>query len=145
MPTQRHDPNPLAVVMQSVRLVQFTDTHLSGDAAARLRGIATLPALQAATTSAQSHLARADAILVTGDLVQDDARGYHWIRQVFGNSPVPVLCLPGNHDVPDQMRTALADAPFQVGGSTILGDWLIIMLDSWLANMARGRIGPEQL
>ena len=34
--------------MQSVRLIQYTDMHLFGDAAGRLRGVATLPALQAA-------------------------------------------------------------------------------------------------
>jgi len=101
--------------------------------------------LQAATADAQSHLVRAHAVLLTGDLVQDDARGYQWIRQVFGNSRVPVLCLPGNHDVPEQMRATLAEAPFKVGGSTILGNWLIVMLDSWVANLARGRIGAQQL
>ena len=39
--------------MQSVRLIQFTDMHLFGDAAGRLRGVATLPALQAAIADAQ--------------------------------------------------------------------------------------------
>lgn len=131
--------------MQSIRLIQFTDTHLSGDPAARLRGVVTLAALQTAMANARKHLEDADAVLLTGDLVQDDARGYQWIQQVFGDSPVPVLCLPGNHDLPNEMRAALRAPPFRVGGSTVLGNWLIVMLDSWLENSARGRIGPEQL
>jgi Icc protein len=131
--------------MQSIRLVQFTDTHLSGDPAARLRGVVTLTALQTAMSHARKHLEQADAVLLTGDLVQDDARGYQWIQRVFGDSAVPVLCLPGNHDLPDDMRTELAAPPFRVGGATKLGNWLIVMLDSWVANSARGRLGPEQL
>src|SRR4051812_47645265 len=103
--------------MQSIRLVQFTDTHLSGDPAARLRGVVTLEALQTAKANARKHLEHADAVLLTGDLVQDDARGYHWIQQEFGDSSVPVLCLPGNHDLPQEMRTALAAPPFRVGGA----------------------------
>ena len=79
--------------MQSVRLIQFSDMHLFGDAAGRLRGVATLPALQAAIADAQRRCHRPDGILLTGDLVQDDPDGYRWIRQVFGASQVPVLCL----------------------------------------------------
>ena len=89
--------------MQSVRLIQYTDMHLFGDAAGRLRGVATLPALQAAITDAQRRCSRPDGILLTGDLVQDDPAGYRWIRHLFGASQVPVLCLPGNHDLPDHM------------------------------------------
>ena len=56
-------------------------------------------------------------MLLTGDLVQDDPEGYRWIRQLFGASPVPVLCLPGNHDLPDHMRSALGSAPFEVSAA----------------------------
>ena len=65
--------------MQSVRLIQYTDMHLFGDAAGRLRGVATLPALQAAIADGQRRCSRPDGILLTGDLVQDDPDGYRWI------------------------------------------------------------------
>lgn len=131
--------------MQSIRLVQFSDMHLFGDAAGRLRGIASLPALQAAISDAHRRGVDPDAVLLTGDLVQDDPEGYRWIRHVFGASRVPVLCLAGNHDLPDHMRATLNGAPFTVGGATEFGRWLIVMLDSWAPNDAGGRLGAEQL
>jgi Icc protein len=131
--------------MKSYRLLQFSDTHLSGEADARIRGVASLPALQAAMADAQRHFSRADGVLLTGDLVQDDPRGYQWVRQLFGESKVPVLCLAGNHDLPDHMRAALRGKPFQVGGEAKFGGWLVVMLDTWIPNNAGGRIGEQQL
>lgn len=131
--------------MKSYRLIQFSDTHLSGEMDARIRGVASLPALQAAMADAQRHYSRADGVLLTGDLVQDDPRGYQWVRQVFGDSKVPVLCLAGNHDLPDHMRAALRGKPFQVGGEFKFGGWLVVMLDTWMPNSAGGRIGERQL
>jgi Icc protein len=131
--------------MQSVRLLQFSDLHLFGDPAGRLRGVACLPALQAALDDARRHVDRLDAVLLTGDLVQDDPEGYRWVRQTFGASQVPVLCLAGNHDLPDHMRAALNRAPFVIGGATRFGAWTVVMLDSWIANAADGAIGDAQL
>jgi Icc protein len=131
--------------MKSFRLIQFSDTHLSAEVDARLRGIASLPALQAAIADANRHFSRADGILLTGDLVQDDPRGYQWIRQLFGAAKVPVMCLAGNHDLPDHMRATLRGKPFQVGGEVEFGRWLVVLLDTWIANSAGGRIGEQQL
>jgi len=52
------------------------------------------------------------AILVTGDLVQDDASGYLRFKSILGNLRKPVLCVPGNHDEPDAMRLSLATNRF---------------------------------
>ena len=131
--------------MKSIRLIQFTDTHLFGDTTASLRGVACLPALRAAMADAQSRTREVDAVLITGDLVQDDPAGYPLVREAFGRSKVPVLCLAGNHDLPDQMRSELADAPFQVGGELELGRWIVIALHTWKPHSASGRIGPEQM
>jgi Icc protein len=131
--------------MPTIRLLQFSDMHLFGDAAGRLRGVASLPALQAAIADAQRRYRSPDGILLTGDLVQDDPEGYRWIRHTFGASKVPVLCLAGNHDLPDHMRATLDGAPFQVSGHTQFGRWLVVMLDSWVSNSAAGRIGADQL
>jgi 3',5'-cyclic-AMP phosphodiesterase len=131
--------------MQSVRLIQYTDMHLFGDPAERLRGVASLPALQAAIADGQRRCSRPDGILLTGDLVHDDPQGYRWIRHMFGTSKVPVLCQPGNHDLPDHMQAALNSAPFSVNGHREFGRWLVVMLDSWLANSAGGELGAQQL
>ncbi|HEX7011367.1 MAG TPA: metallophosphoesterase [Steroidobacteraceae bacterium] len=131
--------------MQSVRLVQFSDMHLFAAADGRLRGVASLPALQAAVADAWRRSSKIDAVLLTGDLVQDDPGGYRWIRSTFGGSTVPVLCLPGNHDLPDHMRATLSAPPFVIGGHRRFGRWLLVMLDTWVANSAGGRLGGGQL
>jgi 3',5'-cyclic-AMP phosphodiesterase len=131
--------------MQSVRLLQFSDTHLSADPDASVRGIAGVPALRSAINDAHRRFSHHDAVLLTGDLVQDDPAGYVWIKQAFGQSRVPVLCLPGNHDVPEQMRAALDVEPFRVCGAHQFDRWVVVMLDSGLPLEAAGQLGAEQL
>lgn len=131
--------------MNSVRLVQFTDLHLVGNTDRTLRGINTLRTLQHTLAHASARFDAADAFLLSGDLVHDDPSGYAHIASAFRDSKAAVYCLPGNHDRPEQMRVALAGAPFQVGGSAILGNWVIALLDSCVANSDAGRLGAEQL
>jgi 3',5'-cyclic-AMP phosphodiesterase len=84
-------------------------------------------------------------VLVTGDLVQDDPSGYLRFRSIFGNSPKPVLCIPGNHDEPEAMRRELAHAPFQIGGTHAAGGWQFIMLDSYDPGHVGGRLTAQEL
>lgn len=128
-----------------VRLTHLTDPHLYGSESELLRGIATLPSLVATLANAQQRDWPPDAVLVTGDLVQDDPAGYAQFRRVLGALRVPVLCLPGNHDEPEAMRRELDCAPFVVGGTVDLGLWRIVLLDSTIAGSAAGRLSPESL
>jgi Icc protein len=131
--------------MRSVRLIQFTDTHLRGQTAATFKGIDTLASLTAAVAHGAQRFAKPDGVLLTGDLVDEDPTGYRWVRQLFGSSAVPVLCLAGNHDLPDDLRRTLAGAPFQIGGQMRFDRWLVVMLDTWVAGSAAGRLGRDQL
>ena len=131
--------------MSSVRLNLFTDPHLYGEEAASLRGVPTLPALTAALAHARAHAWPPDAVLVTGDLVQDDPAGYPHFRRLFGALGLPVLCLPGNHDEPQAMRRELAGAPFVLDGFVDLGRWRIVLLDSCLPGSASGALSAEAL
>jgi Icc protein len=131
--------------MRSVRLIQFTDTHLRGQTAAKFKGIDTLESLTAVVRHAAQRYSLPDGVLLTGDLVDDDPTGYRWIQQLFAGSSAPVLCLAGNHDTPDQMRSALGAAPFQIGGQMRFDRWLVVMLDTWVQGSAAGRLGRERL
>jgi 3',5'-cyclic-AMP phosphodiesterase len=131
--------------MSVVRLTHFTDPHLYGDGAETLRGVATLPALTAALARAQSRDWPPHALLVTGDIVQDDPTGYPHFRRLFGALGVPVLCIPGNHDEPQAMRRELDGAPFTIGGHVDLGRWRIVLLDSCVAGSAGGRLSSQTL
>jgi Icc protein len=131
--------------MQAFRLIQFTDMHLAGDPGDRLRGVASLPALRAALADAQRRCPHHDGVLLTGDLVQDDPGGYRWVRATFGASPVPVMAIAGNHDLPVHMSSMLSQHPFQVGGEVSFGPWVVLGLHTWVEHSAAGRLGAGQL
>lgn len=131
--------------MSVLRLLQFTDTHLYGSATESLRGVQTLPALKRALACARMRDWPVDAMLVTGDIVQDDPAGYPHFKRLFADFGVPVLCLPGNHDDPLAMRSALGEKPFVLGGHVDLGAWRIVLLDSCVAGSAGGRLSAAAL
>jgi 3',5'-cyclic-AMP phosphodiesterase len=129
----------------SIQLVQLTDTHLFGDPGRLLRGTPTLPALRATIAAAHADLTACDAVLATGDLVQDDAGGYARFREEFGAIGKPVLCIPGNHDDLPSMHLALAHPPFQLGGVYDAGNWRTILLDSTVAGETGGALRNDEL
>ncbi len=129
----------------TVRLLQFTDPHLYGAADGKLRGVITYPALLAAIEHARGRFWPCDGILATGDLVQDDPSGYARFREVFAKLGVPVYCITGNHDEPDAMARVLAGAPFQLGGVVRWQKWIAVMLDTYLAGKAQGRLDAANL
>jgi Icc protein len=131
--------------MSVLRLIQFTDPHLFGDEAETLRGVATLPALRQTLAQAQARHWPVDAVLVTGDIVQDDPAGYAHFRRVFSGLGKPVLCLPGNHDDPQAMRRELNRAPFVLDGFADLGAWRIVLLDSCVPMSAGGHLSESSL
>lgn len=129
----------------TINLVQFTDPHLFGDPARALRGVQTLPALRATLAAAAADIAASDAILATGDLVQDDPAGYVHFRSEFSALGRPVLCIPGNHDDLPAMHAALAVAPFHLGGSHDVGAWRVVMLDSTIPGETGGALADSTL
>lgn len=130
-----------------MRLLQVTDTHLLTDPQGQVRGIATLPSLQACLAHARRRHLPADAIVVTGDLVQDEPAAYGALDLALDSLGPPVLLVPGNHDAPGDMRRRLGHPPFQIGGCFVLGRWAIVLLDTWFAESddGEGRLGPDAL
>jgi Icc protein len=132
----------------SVRLVQFSDTHLLQDPAGAIRGVRTLPRLQACIAHAQRHFAPFDAVLLTGDIVHDEPAAYGFVDLLFSDFGIPVLVIPGNHDVPAEMYRRFANPPFQVGGEWLSPNgWQVLLLESWFAesNNGEGQLGAPQL
>jgi 3',5'-cyclic-AMP phosphodiesterase len=129
----------------TVSLVQFTDPHLFADPSRALRGVPTLPALQATLAAAAAEIASSQAILATGDLVQDDPGGYVHFRDEFARLGKPVLCIPGNHDDLPAMRAALSAPPFQLGGFYDAGAWRVVMLDSTIPGETGGALSQTTL
>jgi 3',5'-cyclic-AMP phosphodiesterase len=129
----------------AIKLLQFTDPHLFGDETRALRGVPTLPALRATLAAAMPAIRDCDAILATGDLVQDDPTGYTHFRREFAALGKPVLCIPGNHDDVPAMNAALTEPPFQLGGTYDAGTWRVILLDSTIPGETGGGLTHESL
>lgn len=129
-----------------VRLLQISDPHLFGSAGAMLRGVATLTSMQRILAHAMRRRQTIDAVLCSGDVVNDDPGGYaHFLREMslLGK---PVYCVPGNHDDAVLMRRALSTPPFQVGGYVDLGrNWRMVLVDSSIPGKAGGRISRYEL
>ena len=131
----------------AVRLLQFTDTHLSGDPQARLRGVDTLATFRACLEHAHREALPAEAILVSGDIVHDDPRGYAAFELLLSRLDTPTLVVAGNHDDPGELHRQLGHAPFQTRGVFAAGNWRVLLLESWFAESTdgEGRLGEAAL
>lgn len=128
-----------------MRLLQFTDLHLPGAPDGQVRGVRPDRTLARCLAHAQVHHAGAEGLLLTGDLVQDDATAYARLRETFAGQRVPVHCLPGNHDEPAALRRSLAGAPFIHELATRYGNWLLVMLDTTVPGRVDGHLAAGEL
>jgi Icc protein len=135
--------------MMPLRLLHLTDLHLSGDEMAVLRGFQPLMTLRRTLAQAMAQTQATgwppDAIVVTGDVVHDDPRGYEVFRREFATLGVPVCCIPGNHDNAAALSRTLAQPPFITHGSLDLRGWRLVLLDSSVAGEDGGHLAMAQL
>lgn len=132
-------------LMSELRLLQLSDPHLFADPDGELRGVNTLAALRRVLADVRSRHLRYDAVLCTGDIVNDEPEGYAHFSRELSRLGKSVYCLPGNHDEPALMRRALAEPPFQVCGHVDLGAWRLILLDSCVPGSAAGHLNDAEL
>lgn len=129
----------------SLKVLQVTDTHLYADTDGTLLGMNTQQTLDEVLELTRD-CGPVDMILSTGDLVHDASEaGYTRFRKIMEQAEVPVYCLPGNHDVPAQMRKYLVDSEVQYIPSAAYGPWQFIFLDSTLADGEGGHFTDEEL
>ena len=120
---------------------QLTDSHLSADPAACMRGVNTTDSLKAVVALAESFAAP-DAIIATGDLSQDGSEAsYRRFREVVSRPNIPLRWLPGNHDDALMMQQCADDQTQPLR----LGKWQVILLDSQVLGAEQGAIDAESL
>lgn len=130
----------------TLRIIQFSDPHLYAEADGELRGVVTLDSFQRVIATARDRHWPPDAILLTGDIAQDESAGaYRRAIQVLTGTGVRVLCLPGNHDDPELMEQEFSSPQFSVGGAHVIGNWQVVMLSSYVRNSAAGRVSDDDL
>ncbi len=126
--------------------MHLTDPHLFADADGDLRGTVTQDSLQRVLDHYQAGDWRADRVLITGDLIQDDsAAAYDRFRELFLPLNMRMHCLPGNHDIRDLMRPVCNRPPFSYCAKEEIRDWLLIGLDSCIKGDAGGEVAANEL
>lgn len=116
------------------------------DRRASLRGTVTYSSLKRVLEHVERAAWPADLIALTGDLIQDDSQAaYHHLSELMGTLALPILTVPGNHDVRALMRASLTDPPFHYCGSLRRDNWLIVGIDSCITDSAGGRIADDEL
>jgi len=129
-----------------LQLIQITDTHFCADPGWLIRGVNPRDTLACVLESARTDLQDTDLILATGDLSEDGSDdAYHELNRIFGRLAMPVLPLPGNHDLPVNMTACLTADNMNHQGYQILGNWHIIGLDSTRPGHVGGQLAPAQL
>lgn len=129
-----------------IHLLQITDTHLFATADGTMRGCATAQTLQALLERICPLDPRPDALLLTGDLSQDEtAASYQRLRAMIAPLGIPTYWIPGNHDHPGLMADALSTPPFAPEKSIALGNWTILLLDTQEQGQVTGRLSPASL
>lgn len=130
----------------TLRVLQITDTHLYADPVGTLLGINTLESFRQVIQHFRDFHWPLDLLLATGDLVHDSSpQGYALIAEMLGSFGVPVFCLPGNHDVPRQMRLHLRGKLVRTDSVIDHGDWRFVMLDSVVPGQEGGHLANKQL
>ncbi len=128
---------------EALHLVQLTDCHLLADPAREYHGWNTDQALQAVLAALGADGEPVDALLLTGDLVQDESpAGYARLREYVAGFGTPVWTLPGNHDSPAALSKAFGHAwPDRV----TFGGWQLLLLNTHIPGRDQGTLGSVQL
>ncbi|MEZ5216158.1 MAG: metallophosphoesterase [Ilumatobacteraceae bacterium] len=117
------------------RIAQLTDLHLASDGSERAamarRGF------EAAVRAVGDH--GVDALVLTGDLLDDeDPRSAALLADTVRTLGVPVLCTPGNHDLPRTLQEL-----FGSNRRLDLGPWRVLAAPTFVPDAIHGEIDPE--
>lgn len=115
------------------------------DPSGELRGTVTADSLQQVIDHYDAGDWRADRVLITGDLIQDDsAAAYDLFRELLLPLNMRLHCVPGNHDVRDLMKPICRRPPFSYCAKEEVRDWLLLGLDSCISGDAGGEISADE-
>lgn len=130
-----------------VSIIQITDTHLFADSSLTFGDIVSEQSLKSVLEHARgSEHWPPDIILVTGDLAQEPVTAtYQKLYRLYSTLGIPVVCLPGNHDKPEQMERYLNSGTVSTNQEIVIGSWCIVLLNSYKANTHAGELSKTEL
>ncbi|NLS12324.1 3',5'-cyclic-AMP phosphodiesterase [Vibrio sp. SM6] len=133
--------------LESVRLLQITDTHLFAAEEGSLLSVNTLASFTAVVDAIVRQQVGFDAIIATGDISQDHTDSSYQ-RFAKGIEPLqkPCFWLPGNHDYKPGMHSIFPSAQIHAPTTVMLGQhWQMVLLDSQVAGVPHGYLEQTQL
>lgn len=87
-------------------IAQITDTHIKAPGKLSYGKVDTCKYLEQCIVHINALTPRPDVVLVTGDITDfGRAEEYHLSSLLFNQLAMPYFVIPGNHDLPDAMRT----------------------------------------
>jgi Icc protein len=132
--------------MPAHTLLQISDLHLLPHSGDTMYGIDTEHSFHRVLEYALATHPNIDLILATGDLTQEPCLdSYRRIAETLQSTGVPCICLPGNHDDPALMQSALNKDRVSCNKQTFLGSWQIIALNSLIPGKPGGRLDEREL
>lgn len=133
----------------SLKIAQITDCHLKADKQADFYGCQPYQNLIAVLTDINNQQPEYQAIVLTGDLVQDEVwQSYqHFLDALHQfNWQLPIYLIPGNHDKPDLFEQFSQDKVFSKDKVIALDNWLLILFNSYHPSQkGAGYISTNQL
>lgn len=134
---------------KTLKVIQFTDTHLYEDSSHRMRGVDTYVTFKQTVELALATEGTPDFILLTGDVSMDEsAASYERVREIIEPMNVPIYFLPGNHDCFETMKWAFkkgSQSNIRHDRSFVADKWLFVLLDSVLSEKVEGWLSDEEL
>lgn len=137
--------------MATTLIAQITDPHIVANARLCLNQIDTASFLRTAVDTLRDLRTPPDAVLLTGDLVNDGRPNqYEHLRILLAPLSMPVLLMPGNHDHRTTLRDAFPDHGELGTGDTCdfavdIGALRIVGLDTLVEGEAGGDLSVRQL
>lgn len=136
---------PQTQTEQPLLLLQLSDPHLFADSGTSLQGVDTEASFRAVLGQALGEHPTAAALLLTGDLAQDEsADAYRRLGQLLQATHLPAHLIPGNHDNTKLMQ-ALDGGHVHTQRSARYGNWRLIMLDSQRPGSEGGHLSDHEL
>ena len=99
--------------MRPVSIVQITDLHIKQPGALTYGKVDTAAFLRRAVISLNAIVPRPDAVVITGDLVdQGQERQYQYLKSILADLHIPYYLLVGNHDAREALRHVFAESAY---------------------------------
>ena len=130
----------LPISSGELRVVQITDTHLTGSPAGELLGMNTARSARAVIDAAKRS-GDIDCFLITGDIAADEQpAAYEQLEEMLGNTPS--LWLPGNHD---DIRSKVALYGPHLRRRLRTPSWDLLMLETQVQGQVGGALSVAEI